>query len=466
MMHRLALGILPLLLAAPLAAQSASVELPYEQFTLENGLTVVLHQDRSTPNITTNVWYHVGSAHERPGRTGFAHLFEHIMFEGSANVPRGKIDEWFEEVGGSPNGSTTRDRTNYHQTFGSNALDMALFIESDRMGYLLEAMSPATVDIQRDVVKNERRQNYDNRPYGLAGQTIAETIYPTSHPYFWPVIGYMDDLSAASYEDVTDFFERFYAPNNASLVISGDIDFAEARALVERWFAEIPAGAAIPELDAQPVRLEEERRVALEDRVQLPRLYMAWTTPAAYAEGDAEMAALARLLAGGRNSRLYRRLVYDLQIADDVSAFQRSGKLGSDFTLLATARGGHTLEELATVIDEEIERLRNEPPSAREVERIVNEYETGFLEEMERIDRKADRMNEYLFYTGTPDYFQEDLDRFRGLTPESLSGAAREHLHPTHRVVLSVVPRGQTELAMPGSRLIPDENLADSPGAR
>ncbi len=466
MMHRLALGILPLLLAAPLAAQSASVELPYEQFTLDNGLTVVLHRDASTPNITTNVWYHVGSAHERPGRTGFAHLFEHIMFEGSANVPRGKIDEWFEEVGGSPNGSTTRDRTNYHQTFGSNALDMALFIESDRMGYLLEAMSPSTVDIQRDVVKNERRQNYDNRPYGLAGQTIAETIYPASHPYFWPVIGYMDDLSAASYEDVTDFFERFYAPNNASLVISGDIDFAEARALVEKWFAEIPEGAAVPELNAQPVLLDEERRVALEDRVQLPRLYMAWTTPAAYAEGDAEMAALARLLAGGRNSRLYRRLVYDLQIADDVAAFQRSGKLGSDFTLLATARGGHTLEELATVIDEEIERLRSEPPSAREVQRIVNEYETGFLEEMERIDRKADRMNEYLFYTGTPDYFQQDLDRFRGLTPESLSAAAREHLHPTHRVVLSVVPRGQTELAMPGSRLIPDENLADSPGAR
>ncbi len=466
MMHRLALGILPLLLAAPLAAQSASVELPYEQFTLDNGLTVVLHRDASTPNITTNVWYHVGSAHERPGRTGFAHLFEHIMFEGSANVPRGKIDEWFEEVGGSPNGSTTRDRTNYHQTFGSNALDMALFIESDRMGYLLEAMSPSTVDIQRDVVKNERRQNYDNRPYGLAGQTIAETIYPASHPYFWPVIGYMDDLSAASYEDVTDFFERFYAPNNASLVISGDIDFAEARALVEKWFAEIPEGAAVPELNAQPVLLDEERRVALEDRVQLPRLYMAWTTPAAYAEGDAEMAALARLLAGGRNSRLYRRLVYDLQIADDVAAFQRSGKLGSDFTLLATARGGHTLEELATVIDEEIERLRSEPPSAREVQRIVNEYETGFLEEMERIDRKADRMNEYLFYTGTPDYFQQDLDRFRGLTPESLSAAAREHLHPTHRVILSVVPRGQTELAMPGSRLIPDENLADSPGAR
>ncbi|HSJ33417.1 MAG TPA: pitrilysin family protein [Longimicrobiales bacterium] len=450
--------------AAGAAAQTIRVE--YEQFRLPNGLQVILHRDATTPTIATNIWYHVGSGGEMPGRTGFAHLFEHIMFEGSKNVPEGKIDEWFEEVGGSPNGSTSRDRTNYMQSFSSNALELALYIESDRMGHLLDAMSPASVDGQRDVVKNERRQSYDNRPYGLASQLLTEALYPASHPYSWPVIGYMDHLSNASYDDVVNFFRRYYAPNNASIVIAGDIDLAEARRLAEKWFADVPAGEPVPTPTATPPVIESTRRIMLEDRVQLPRLYMTWVSAPSYGDHDAAMTALSRLLAGGKNSRLYRRLVYELQIADDVSAFQNGGKLGGEFQISATARTGRTLAELEAVILEEIEKVKAEAPEPRELERIVNQYEVSFLEQLEVVSAKADQLNEYLYYTGTPDYFNQDLQRFRSLTPQDLSAAARRFLDAERRVVLSIVPQGGAALAIPGSRSIPGGNLQLSPESR
>src|SRR3990170_8724988 len=244
---------LSLLMAVP-ASPASRLSVPYEMFRLPNGLTVIVHEDHSAPIASVNCWYHVGSGRETPGRTGFAHLFEHLMFEGSRNVPEGKIDEWFQEVGGSPNGSTMQDRTNYFQQFSSNALDMALFIESDRMGKLLDAMSEASVDGQRDVVKNERRQSYDNAPYGLADQVLTEALYPATHPYSWPVIGYLDHLTAASFQDVANFFRRYYAPNNASLVIAGDIDLQQARALTEKWFADVPAGEPVPALAGSPPR--------------------------------------------------------------------------------------------------------------------------------------------------------------------------------------------------------------------
>jgi zinc protease len=369
-------------------------------------------------------------------------------------------------VGGSPNGSTTEDRTNYLQTFSSNALDLAMFIESDRMGYLLDAMSPASVEGQRDVVKNERRQSYDNRPYGLASQLIAETLYPADYPYHWPVIGYMDDLSAASFQDVVDFFRTYYAPNNASLAISGDFEPAEARKAVEKWFAEVPRGPAVDAVTARPPAITTETRILLEDRVQLPRVYMSWITPAAYAEGDAALTALGRVLASGRNSRLYRRLVYELQIADDVSAAQNASKLSSEFTITATARSGHDLEEIRRVIDEELEHVRTEPPAANELARVVNQYETAFLEQLESASAKANRLNEYLYYTGTPDYFEQDLQRYRMLKPADLSAAAKQFLAPTGRVLLSIVPRGTPELGLEGSRAIPSDDLPLSPDAR
>jgi zinc protease len=464
-MRSLFATMLILAATAPAAAQNR-ISVPVEQFRLSNGLTVILHRDATTPTIASNVWYWVGSSHEEPGRSGFAHLFEHILFEGSANVPEGKIDEWFEEVGGSPNGSTNRDRTNYMQTFASSALELALFIESDRMGHLLPAMSPASVDGQRDVVKNERRQNYDNRPYGLASQMLTEEIYPQTHPYSWPVIGYMDHLSAATYDDVVHFFERYYTPNNASLAIVGDIDVVEARRLAEKWFADVPRGVDVPQLEVRAPVITETRRIMLEDRVQLPRLYMTWLSAAAFADGDAEMTALARLLAGGKNSRLFARLVYELQIADDVSAWQSGGRLGGEFQISATARRGVALPELERVILEEIERVKAEAPEARELERIVNQNEVAFLEGLEFVSAKADRLNSYLFYTGTPDYFNQDLERFRRLTPQHLSAAARQYLDPNRRIVLSVVPAGATELGIPDSRLIPSQSLENSPPSR
>jgi zinc protease len=464
-MRTLFTTLLVLAAALPAAAQDR-ISVPVERFQLPNGLTVLLHRDATTPTIATNIWYWVGSSHEMPGRSGFAHLFEHILFEGSANVPEGKIDEWFEEVGGSPNGSTNRDRTNYLQSFGSNALELALFIESDRMGHLLPAMSPASVDGQRDVVKNERRQSYDNRPYGLASQLITEELYAPTHPYSWPVIGYMDHLSAATYEDVVHFFEQYYTPNNASLAIVGDIDVAEARRLAEKWFADVPRGPDVAQLAVPPPVISETRRIMLEDRVQLPRLYMTWVSTGAFRDGDAELTALARLLAGGKNSRLFTRLVYELQIADDVSAYQSGGRLGGEFQISATARRGVPLVDLERVILEEIERVRREAPEARELERIVNQNEVSFLERLELVSAKADQLNSYLFYTGTPDYFNEDLARFRRLRPQDLSAVARQYLDANRRIVLSIVPRGSPELAIPDSRLIPAQALENSPPSR
>jgi zinc protease len=441
--------LLLLLLAPPLASQS-TLRVPYTRFVLPNGLNVILHEDHSTPMVSVNVWYNVGSAREKPGRTGFAHLFEHVMFEGSGHVAEGKFDEWLEAAGGNNNGSTNEDRTNYWENVPSNALELALFLESDRMGYLLDAMSPAKVDGQRDVVKNERRQSYENRPYGMAWIALSENLYAADHPYHWPVIGSMEDLSAASYQDVVDFFRKYYGPNNASLSIAGDITAADARRLVEKWFSDVPAGPAVAPVAAPAAMLAAEKRVTLEDRVQLPRLFLAWHSPAWFAPGDAALDVLANVLAGGKNSRLYKRLVYDLQIAQDVQAFQSSSALGSQFMIIATARGGHNLTELQTVIDEELAKLKAEPPTAREVQRAVNGYEAGFLDRLEQIGGfggKADQLNAYYTRTGDPDYFAEDLGRYRTLDPTDVQSAALSFLKEDARVVLSVVPQGKPELA-------------------
>src|SRR5262245_49697570 len=258
--HLLVLAALALLPAA-LAAQSSSaprrLEVPFRQFQLANGLNVILHRDTSVPIVTVNVWYHVGSANEKPGRTGFAHLFEHLMFEGSKNVKEGEFDTLLEAAGGNNNGSTTNDRTNYVIDVPSNALELALFLESDRMGFLLDTMGPKVVDGQRDVVKNERRQSYENAPYGMASIELDRLLWPANHPYNWPVIGEMADLTAASYEDVVEFFRKYYAPNNASLVVAGDIDFDKTKALVEKYFGEVPAGKFVEPIAPPPAILTE-----------------------------------------------------------------------------------------------------------------------------------------------------------------------------------------------------------------
>ena len=424
--------------------------IPYTQFTLGNGLDVILHEDHSVPLVAVDAWYHVGSAREKPGRTGFAHLFEHIMFEGSGHVPEGDFDNWLEAAGGDNNGSTDNDRTNYWETVPSNAIELALFLESDRMGYLLDAMGPEKVNGQRDVVKNERRQSYENRPYGMAFLKLPEEMYPPTHPYHWPVIGSMEDLTAASYEDVVQFFKSYYGPNNTTLVVAGDIDPVETRRLVEKWFSDVPRGAPVAPLAAPPAVLAGEKRITLEDKVQLPQLFIAWHTPPYFHPGDEAMDVLARVLASGKNSRLYKRLVYDLQIAQDVSASQNSGALGSMFLVTATAREGHGLSEIEKVIGEELAKLESEPPAIRELERAVNQIESAFYGALERVGGfggKADRLNLYEFYTGRPDYFTEDLARYTSLDPRDLQSAARTYLRDDARVVLSVVPTGKKSLA-------------------
>src|SRR5262245_43964411 len=264
---------------SPPAASPAKIEVAYTQFTLPNGLRVILHEDHSIPIVTVNTWFHVGSAREKTGRTGFAHLFEHLMFMGSGHVKPGEFDEWLEAAGGDNNASTGNDRTNYYIDVPSNALELALFLESDRMGYLLDTMTPKTVDAQRDVVKNERRQSYENRPYGLAQPTLGEMLYPEGHPYHWPVIGYMPDLTAASHQDVVDFFKKYYAPSNASLVVAGDIDPAKTRALVEKWISDVKRAPTPDPMTIPGVALTRVQKKTLTDKVQLPRLYLAWLTP-------------------------------------------------------------------------------------------------------------------------------------------------------------------------------------------
>jgi zinc protease len=431
--------------AAPDGAESgrASIEVPFRQFRLANGLNVILHRDTTVPIVAVNLWYHVGSANERVGRTGFAHLFEHLMFEGSKNVVEGEFDTLLESAGGNNNGSTDTDRTNYIIDVPSNALDLALFLESDRMAYLLDTMTPERVDGQRDVVKNERRQSFENRPYGMASLELDEMLWPETHPYSWPAIGHMEDLTAASYDDVVSFFKTYYAPNNASLVLAGDLDFDEARALVEKWFNEIPRGADVAPIAPPAAKLTEVKRATLTDRVRLPRLYLAWLTPRRFAPGDATLDVVSAVLADGKNSRLYRRLVYDDQIAQDVSAFQFSGALGSSFQIVATARPGHTAAEMQKAIDEEVARLQREPPDAREVERALNQIEASFYRSMERVggfDGKADQLNDYSAFGGGPDFFAEDLARYTTLTPADVQAAAFEWLPAGRRVELVVEP--------------------------
>ena len=440
-MKRAALLIV-LALAAPAAAQT-KLDVSYTQFRLPNGLTVILHEDHSVPLVTVNVWYHVGSARERTGRTGFAHLFEHLMFMGSGHVKPGEFDELLESAGGDNNGSTQNDRTNYFINVPSNALELALFLESDRMGYLLDTMTPKTVDAQRDVVKNERRQSVENQPYGIAQVLINEMLYPEGHPYHWPVIGYMEDLTAASYDDVVAFFKKFYAPSNASLVVAGDFDTAVARRLIEKWFSDIKVGPPPEPMAIPAAALTSRKTRTVGDQVQLPRLYLAWLTPRHLAPGDATLDVLADILAGGKNSRLYKRLVYDMQIAQDVSAFQASAALSSSFMIIATARPGHTAEELQKVIDEEIEKLQREPPTAHELERSLNQIEASFYNRLERVggfNGTADQLNAYYTETGDPDWFNEDVARYRALSASDIRAAAAEFLPLDKRVELTIVP--------------------------
>jgi zinc protease len=455
---------------APFAQDQASPagdipRLVFEKYTLPNGLDVILSQHRRLPMVAVSLWYHVGPANEERGRTGFAHLFEHMMFQSSKHVPADSHIRLLEAAGASDlNGTTDYDRTNYFETVPSNQLELALWLESDRMGYLLEKVNQAALSNQQDVVRNERRQSVENQPYGLAEEALVQTLFPNGHPYYGNVIGSHEDIQAVKLDDVRRFFRQYYAPNNASLAIVGDFDVAQTKKLVEKYFGTLRRGPTVPPIEAQTPKITSERRVTVPSRVELPRVYVAWVTSPIFKPGDADARIAANILGSGRSSRLYKRLVYDKQIAQNVSARQQSLMLGSIFQIEATARPGHTAEELERAIDEELAGLRASAPSAREIERARNTIETAIIGGLERLGGfggVADRLNMYNHHLGTPDYLAKDIQRYRAVTPASLQAFARAYLSADARVVLHAVPgrpQAPPSPSAPASAAAPDED--------
>jgi zinc protease len=439
-------------LAAALAAQAvtgtaATADLPelkFEKYVLGNGLQVILHEDHSLPNAAVNVWYHVGSKNEKPGRTGFAHLFEHMMFQGSANHD-GDYFLPLQKIGGQVNGSTNNDRTNYWENVPGDQLELALFLEADRMGWLLPAMTQEKLDNQRDVVKNEKRQG-NNRPYAKSRELLLNLMYPAGHPYSWTVIGSMEDLSAASREDVADFFRLYYAPNNASLSVAGDFDPVQVKAWIAKYFGPIPPGRPVDRLESWIPQLEGERRAKAEDNVELPRLYMQWHSPGWYQAGDAEFDLLADIVASGKTSRLYQTLVYEKRIAQDISASQSSNEMSGIFGITATAAPGHDLAELEAAIDAELRVLLAKGVTEREVDLARTRQETNAVRELQQIGGfggKADRLNRYNVLVGNPGWLQDDLARYAAADAASVNRWMRRHLDLDRRGVLWIVPQGK-----------------------
>jgi zinc protease len=433
--------------AAGSVSPSAVPQIPFEKYTLPNGLEVILHEDHRVPEVVVDVWYKVGSKDEVAGRTGFAHLFEHVMFQGTKHVGEDKHFEYLQKAGASNvNGSTSADRTNYFEVVPANQVELALWLESDRMGFLLDRPGfKETLDNQRDVVKNERRQRVENRPMGLVSKVLLEALYPQQHPYYHEVIGSMEDLSVASVDDVKAFFRTNYAPGNATLTIAGDIDRPKLKELVEKYFGPIPAlgpGPAPAPRPAPPAppKLDAPKRVAMEAKIQQPQMYVSYLSPASFAPGDRELDLIANVLGHGKSSRLYRRLVYEMKIAQTVAAAQESQKLASNFEISVSPMPGHTLDEILAVIDEEVEKLRKEPVEPRELERAKNQIESDTIRSLEGLLARAERLQSYNYLLDDPGYIGEDLRLYRAVDTAAVQRVAGQYLRKEARVIVSVDP--------------------------
>ncbi|MCH7626127.1 MAG: insulinase family protein, partial [Chloroflexi bacterium] len=413
----------------------------FDKFTLSNGLDVILQEDHALPVAAVNIWYHVGSKDEEPGRTGFAHLFEHVMFEGSKNHNQSFFDP-LQKVGAVLNGSTSNDRTNYWEDVPSNYLELALWLESDRMGFLLDALDQGRFDIQREVVKNERRQSYENRPYGMAGLVLQSAVFPTPHPYSWPVIGSQEDLDSAALEDIHAFFRRFYAPTNASLAIVGDIDLARVKDMVERYFGDIPPGPSITRVGKMDSDLRGRVSLTMQDRVQLSRLYLVWPTSPAFSEDEAPLDMLSTVLGDGKSSRFYRSLVYEKQIAKDARVMHHAQEIAGEFQIQVTANPGHSLEEIEEAVRFELDRIVKEPPTEKEMTRARNRVQSHYVRQTQKFGGfggRADLLNSYNTYLGDPGYMRKDLDRYLAVSSEDVVRVASTVLGRDH-VGLSVLP--------------------------
>ncbi len=440
----LALGAIPLATSHSSSAapnDTSKVVLAFEKYKLANGLEVILHEDKRTPIVTVNLWYHVGSKDEPAGKNGFAHLFEHVMFQGSKHVPEDTYFRYLERAGATNiNGTTNLDRTNYFETVPANRLELALWLESDRMGFLLDHADQHTFDSQREVVKNERRQNYENAPYGMALQFIRAAIFPEKHPYHLLTIGTPKDLDAASLDDVRAFFRTWYVPNNATLVVAGDFDKDKTKQLVEKYFGPIPSGVLPARAPAPEPKLASETRIEMVAGVELPRVFVSWPTPASLTQADADLDLLASVLSSGKTSRLYKRMVYDDRIAQDVRAYQASSQLASVFEIVATAAPGHTTDELLKAIDDELAKLRAGSIPADELARARTGYVTGFVFGLESGGSRADTLQQYNQGVGDPGFLQKDLARYEQATADQVRDAAKKYL-PDARVVTVVTPQ-------------------------
>ena len=444
--RQVALLAFVVLVSGAAADRPATINIPFERYTLPNGLTVILSQDRATPTVAVNVWYHVGSKNEAPGRTGFAHLFEHVMFTGSGHVPYGLHDKLTEGVGGTNNGTTSNDRTTYYETIPSNYLESALWIEADRMGFLLDTLDLTKLNAQRDIVKNERRQSLDNQPYGRAGELLSQATYPSSHPYSWDVIGSMADLSAASEEDVKSFFRLYYAPNNAFLSIVGDFDPAQAKTWVAKYFDGVPRGRAITRPAVNPVKLTEEKRLVFEDHVQVPRLFVQWPSVGEKSDDQYALDVLGAILTGPRTARLTKALVFEQQAAANVSARQGSNEDVGEFLMVITPRPGHSLTDLEAAADSVIEKMKADGPTAEEIQKAVAGEELAFIRGLESNLDKAMTLSDGAGFHGDPAFFKTEYQKSLAVTAADVKRVANTYL-TKGRIVLSIVPTGKLDQA-------------------
>jgi zinc protease len=429
------------------SARSEEVSIPFVRTTLANGLVVIMSEDHSIPQLAVNVSYSVGSRMERAGRTGFAHLFEHLMFMGTQKAPTKAFDAWMEEAGGRNNAWTAEDRTDYFDIAPPTALPLLLWLEADRMRNLGPLIDQPKLDLQREVVLNERRQSIENRPYGVEELVLPELLWPEGHPYQHPVIGSPGDLKAASVVDVKEFFATWYDPANASIVVAGDFDPRDASSAISRLFGAIPThGKPAPVSDSAAgsgPALPGVVRKTVPDNVQLPKVTLAWRSPAHFAPGDAELDLLASILAQGKDSRLYKTLVYDQKIAQDVTARQESHVLASDFVVEATVRPGVDVAVVEKALLEQVARARSQGVSSQELERARNGYEMDFVERLQSVAERASLLNMYEAEVRDPGYAGRDLERYRHATTTDVASYARQVLSPEGLVVLTIVPRNE-----------------------
>ena len=405
------------------------LNIPYEKYQLANGFEIILSQNNSLPSASVNIWYKAGSANEVKGKTGLAHLFEHMMFQGSKNVPKEMHFRYIQEAGGTLNASTSFDRTNYFEKLPSNDLELALWLESDRMGFFLEALTQEKLDNQKSVVLNERLERYDNQPYGLAWEKLISNLYPPDHPYSWSTIGFYHDIESYTLNDVESFFKKHYSPSNASLVVAGNYDISKTKSLIEKYFAELKNNGSYAEVKSKAYLLDQNKKLMFEDKVNLERIYFAWPTQKSFEADDAALDILSDVLTGSKNARLTRKFVYEMEIAQDVNAMQFSGKYGGHFMIVATVKPGKNPEEIKELILKEISFLSSDEITSRELQCSKNIIKSNFVYSLQNLDTIADLLNLYNFYLGEPNSFNFDLNRYTKVDKKNIIDVVNKYLN-------------------------------------